>query len=146
MAQVVFDPEAFRALFPEFADETTYPDATLQMYWDMATCYISDQSNDCLSETCLTLLINLLTAHLAKFNTNTNSGDGNALVESATIDDVSIKAAIPDVDDIFNWWILQTDYGVQYYAILSTQAAGGFYIGGSLDFNAFRGASGNFNA
>lgn len=146
MTQVVFDPELFREQFPAFSDASLFPDACLQIYWDMATCYICDQTNDLLSETCLKLLINLLTAHLVFISTELENGGDTALVESATIDDVMVKSAIPNVDDPFTWWILQSGYGKQYYSLLESQIAGGFYAGGSLDIQSMRGPSGNFNA
>lgn len=146
MTQVVFDPVLFREQFPAFSDESLFPDACLQIYVDMATCYISDQTNDILDEKCLALLINLLTAHLAFIGGQVDEGGDTTLVESATIDDVMVKSAIPDVDDPFTWWILQTPYGKQYYSLLGTLIAGGFYAGGSFDLQAFRGSTGNFNA
>ncbi len=146
MTQVVLDPDLFREQFPAFSDASLFPDSWLQIYWNMATCYISDQTNDFLGETCLTLLVNLLTAHLTSIGGTVEDGGNTTLVESATIDDVMVKAAIPDVDDPFVWWILQTPYGSQYYNLLSVKIAGGFYCGGSYDLQAFRGSSGNFNA
>lgn len=146
MTQVVFDSSVFRALFPEFSDGSQFTDDCLQLYWDQATCYISDQTNSCLDEKCLTLLINYMTAHILKISEASSMGGDTALVESSKIGDVSVSAAIPNIDDQFAWWINQTPYGKQYYALLSSKIAGGFYAGASLDIQAFRGASGLFNA
>ena len=146
MTQVAFDPVLFRKQFPAFEDESLFPDDCLLIYFDMATCYISDQTNDILDEKCLTLLINLLTAHLTFISIEVAAGGDTTLVESATIDDVMVKSAIPDVDDPFTWWILQTPYGKQYDTLLGTIIAGGFYAGGSFDLQAFRGSTGHFNA
>jgi len=146
MTQVVFDPDQFRAMFPEFSDGSVYTDACLQMYWDQATCYISDFTNCFIGEQCLQQAINLLTAHITKINAEASMGGDTALIESSKIGDVSVSAAIPNVDDQFAWWINQTPYGKQYYALLSAKTAGGFYVGGSSDIQAFRGANGIFNA
>ena len=68
MAQVVLNAAQFRERFEEFRDSSRYPDTCIQLYWDMATCYISDQSNQCLSEKCLQLAIEFLTAHLLRIS------------------------------------------------------------------------------
>jgi hypothetical protein len=146
MTQIVFDGDVFRKSFPAFADESLYPDECVSIFWDMATCYISDQTNCLLDEKCLTLLINLMTAHLVFINNAQEEGGDTAMVEQATIDDVMVKSAIPDVEDPFTWWMLQTSYGKQYYSLISSMIAGGFYAGGSLDISAFRRAAGDFNA
>lgn len=146
MAQVTFDVTFFRTTFVEFTSETIYPTATLQMYWDQAICYISDESNFVLDTTCLTLLINLLTAHLAVINTTINEDDDTNLVKSASIGRVKVDVAIPKIPDQFTWWINQTPYGKQYDALLGVKSTGGLYIGANLGIQAFRGPSGQFNA
>lgn len=146
MTQVVFDATTFRTLFVEFSDASLFPDATLQLYWDQAICYISDISNSIISPTCLQNLVNYLTAHLAVINTSILAGDDTYLVKSATIDKVSVSAAIPNVSDTFTWWILQTPYGKLYDALLGSLIVGGIYVGGNLGIPAFRGPTGVFNA
>ncbi|MCP4122226.1 MAG: DUF4054 domain-containing protein, partial [Bacteroidetes bacterium] len=52
MATITFDVTKFREQFPEFSNETTYPDSMLEMYWEMATCYVSNEDYGCLSGSC----------------------------------------------------------------------------------------------
>ena len=66
MAEVTFDADSFRAQIPQFADPNLYPDAALQGYWNIATCYVSP-SNSCFSEECLQSLLNYVTAHIILF-------------------------------------------------------------------------------
>ena len=45
MATVTLNLTLFRQQFVEFANTTTYPDARLEMYFTMGTCYVSDNGN-----------------------------------------------------------------------------------------------------
>ena len=89
MSIVVFDPELFRTQFPAFADETRYPDATLQAYFNTATCYINPTDSRCLNGDCLVLALNSMTAHLCRLNELATSGKISGIVTSASIDGVS---------------------------------------------------------
>ena len=144
MADITFDIPAFRLRFPEFSNSTDYPDDFLQRYWDMAVCYISDESYGCLSGDCRELALQLLTAHLTKIGEDTTSGETPAFVNSATVDKVSVSTTPPPTKDQFEWWLSLTSYGQQLLSLLRTKAAGGFYIGGNPEKSAIRKVGGYF--
>lgn len=144
MATIIFDISDFRQRFPEFADDITYPDAMLQMYFEMATCYVSDEDYGCLVGSCRELALGFMTAHLVKIGTDTTTGDDPSFVTSATVDKVSVSTQPPPQKDQYEWWLSLTSYGQQLLALLRSKSAGGFYIGGSLERAAFRKAGGYF--
>ena len=144
MTTITFDIEQFREQFPEFSNETTYPDVMLQMYFAMATCYVSDEDYGCLSGACRGLALNLMTAHLTKIGTDTTVGEDPAFVTSATVDKVSVSTQPPPDKDQYEWWMSLTSYGQQLLALLKAKSVGGCYIGGSPERAAFRGVGGYF--
>lgn len=147
MATLVFDVTLFRQQFPAFADETKHPDAQLQMYWDLAVCYVSAEDYGYLSGSCRQTAINMMVAHLTALNDTVNSGGGGGLtgqVQSSTVGKVSVSLTPPPNKSQWSWWLGQTPYGQQLEALLSANIAGGMYIGGSPERSAFRKAGGVF--
>lgn len=144
MATITFDPVKFRLQFPEFADSTKYTDVMLDMYFEMATCYVDDEDYGCLSGSCRELALNFMTAHLTKIGTDTTIGDDPAFVSSATVDKVSVTTKPPPEKDQYEWWMSLTSYGQQLLALLKAKSAGGCYIGGAPEQAAFRGVGGYF--
>jgi len=144
---IEFDPALFREQFPQFSDDVKYPDAFLQMYWDMATCYISDSDYGFLSGDCRVLAINLMTAHLVLISA-LNAGDGTptdpGVVTSSSVDKVSISIQPPPNQDQWSWWLSKTPYGQQLEALLSANIVGGYTIGGLPEKSAFRRVGGFF--
>lgn len=144
MTTIVFDVAAFRVSFPEFANATTYPDATLEINWDIATCYISDEDYGYLSTKCRTLALNLMTAHITKLSGLINAGKTPKFVQSSSIDKVSVTVVPPPAGDQFDWWANLTGYGSQLLALLKANIAGGFFVGGRREKSAFRKVGGYF--
>lgn len=146
MAAILFDPAAFRAMFPAFADTTKYPDGVLQMYWDQASCYIANNGSPCsyLTGDCLKLALNLMTAHLLYLVDLVAKGNVPGMVISATIDSISTTLQAPPQKSQWQWWLNLSAYGQQLLAILQIKGVGGMYIGGSPERAAFRGAYGRF--
>ncbi len=144
MAVVLFNVTAFRAAFPEFANTTLYPTPLLQGYWDSATCIISDTDYGYLNLKARTRALNLLTAHLAKLGTMIAAGETVGLVNSATIDKVSVSLTPPPNKNQWQWWLSLTPYGAELLALLQAQSIGGMYIGGFPERSAFRKAYGVF--
>lgn len=132
-----FNVAAFRVQFPQFANPTVFPDITLQAYWDTASQYIANQSQEgfCggMTDAQLLLALNLMTAHLAALSVIMANGSGQTpgLVQSATIDKVTVSLTPPPVTDQFQWWLSLTPYGQQLLALLQVQSVGGFYVGGA---------------
>ena len=47
MAAIDLNIVDFRLKFPKFSDELEYPDTLIQVQWDIATCYISNEYTSC---------------------------------------------------------------------------------------------------
>lgn len=138
MATLTFDVALFRAQFPEFANGSTYPDALLQGYWDMAACFVSDEDYGFLSGSCRQLALNMLVAHFARINDQIATGNDPSIISSATVDKVSISRMTPKELNQWNYWLNQTPYGQQLLALLKVKGAGGLLVGGINERAAFR--------
>lgn len=143
MATHTYDDALFRAQFPAFASTTTYPEALLSGYFDMAVCYVDANDHCRLNGDCLQLALNLLTAHLAAlFTANPSGGGGTGIEQSASIDKVSVSYQIPPAAGPFRDWLNKSGFGQQLSALLSVKSVGGWYVGGSMERAAFRKAGG----
>jgi hypothetical protein len=138
MASVTLNITQFRTRFPAYANETTYPDATIQATWDTAVIYIGNVTDDCLSEDQLELALEQMTAHLLFIQDKLSSGaTQTGTVTSSSIDKVSVTIAAPKNDDEWEYWLNQSPYGQQLLALLNTICVGGFYIGGNAPRTAY---------
>jgi len=138
---IEFDLNAFRAAFPAFIDT---PPATLSMYWDFATDFISNEIQCGTKLSVQTRYINLMTAHLAGLSCMQSAGDTPGVVIGATIDKISVTLQPPPERNEWQFWLNQTPYGRQLLALLQVQSAGGFYVGGAPERMGFRGFGGGF--
>lgn len=142
-AVLTFNVTAFRTQFPAFA--TNPPtDATLQAYWDTATCYVSNKNYGWLNGCCRQTAINLMTAHLAALALIIAGGQTPGIVNSATIDKVSVSMTPPPAQTGWQWWLSTTPYGAQLWALLLAKGAGGLLVGGFPERSAYRKAYGVF--
>jgi len=146
MATITFDADDFREQFPNQFDNPPNTDAILELYWDTATCYVSCEVVSCdpLSAECRQDVINLVTAHLITIADAATLGLQSGFVESATEDKISVTMQSFDSQTQFQWFLNQTPYGQQAYALLYVQGAGGTYHGGFGELAAFRRAGGAF--
>lgn len=138
---IPFNIPDFRTLFPAFGKSCVYAsDSILDMYFATATLYISDIWPNCSNGMSLaqqTQALYLMTAHLLQLQMNANKNiAGN--VESASIDKVSVTVKLPEFKNQWQWWLNQTTYGQNLWALLQTVAVGGFYVGGRPELAAFR--------
>lgn len=144
---ITFNPSTFRQLFPQFSDAGVWPDVRLQMQFDLATGYVSDDEYGCMPLAARTAALNLMTAHLCALAViiaqNGYSGQVG-VVQAATVDGISITLTPPPVKSQWRWWLNSTPYGAQLAALLEAQAVGGFYIGGLPERAAFRKVGGYF--
>lgn len=151
MARHVFDAAAFRAQFPQFADETQYPAAVLAGYFNMAGTFVSRWDNCLLYGERLQMLLELVTAHIVSLlmapppgQVDPNAPPGSTvpamggILQAASIDKVSVSIMAPPVRDGYDYWFNQTPYGQQYLALLSAMTAGGIFIGGMPESMGFR--------
>jgi hypothetical protein len=147
MAAHAFDLAQFQAMFPELAAVPGVLDGT---YWTMATGFMTSTDGIIMAGASLQLGLNLMTAHLAKLigtaGASASSGTAGGPITSATQGSVSIAFAPPPFKTGWQFWLSSTPYGLQLWALLQVQSAGGLYIGGSLDRASFRGAGGVFGS
>lgn len=142
MATLDFDASAFRAQFPAYADSAAYPDVTLQAYWSAAILHISNEDYGWLQGAARQRALYLMLAHLAFLSALASKGEIPAILQSATIDKVTITVAQVPVKDQWQWWLSTSPYGAELLALLSVAGAGGFYVGGLPEGAAFRKVAG----
>lgn len=131
MATVLLDIAAFRAQFPAYANSITFTNAEIQAQWDLATAYITDNTNTAcylrMNPKQQRAALNLMTAHLMALNQAAASGQPAGLVQGATIDKVSVQLTPPPEVNQWQWWLNQTPYGQQLLSLLQVISAGGFF-------------------
>lgn len=147
MAQHTLDLTVFRAMFPAFADTTQFPDAYIELQWELATAYLGSYDGCLLNGAPLQQALNLMTAHLMAINlllAEQGPGATVAVTTGATIDKVTVTNLPPPVKNGWQFWLATTPYGLQLWALLSMRSAGGFYIGGLPERLGFRKVGGTF--
>lgn len=135
MAVIQFDFDAFVLAFPAFVN---VPPPQLQIYWDMATAFISDRPQWCLKLSTQIYYIQLMTAHIAQLAANIAAGDTPGIVTGAAIDKISVTLQPPPETNQWQYWLNLTPYGQMLLALLQVGAVGGFYAGGFPERLAFR--------
>jgi ABC-type dipeptide/oligopeptide/nickel transport system permease subunit len=138
------DIPQFRINFPEFEDILKYPDARITFYWNMALCYIDNTESCFIGADCLQLMLELMTAHLAKIADLDAEGDVNGLAQSASVDKVSIGLTPPPLPNQTQWWLGTTNYGQELLSLMRIKSVGGFFLGGVRELSSFRKAGGVF--
>lgn len=131
MTLLTIDIPVFRQQFPAFANGTSFPDVMVQMYFDMATNYVSNENIGFLRDNSRLLAIYLMTAHLLAIADGINTGKVVQPLINATEGTVSVGFAPPPFKDGWEWWLSATPYGQQLWALLSAKSTGGFYVGGA---------------
>lgn len=128
MGSQYYNDAAFRALFPAYANTGTYPQATIQAQWNVATAYINNCGWSALNPAQLALALNQLTAHLLYINGIIASGNIPTMVNGASIDKISVTLQPPPFGTSeFKWWLGLSPYGQQLVALLSIVGMGGYY-------------------
>ena len=148
MSTITLDLTAFRALFPQFADQTKFPDLVITMQFSMATSYISSDTYGCMSVEARTNALYLMTAHLLALNVIIAAGGYSGqpgVVTQSHVGDVSVTLAQPPYGtSTWRYWLSLSPYGQQLLALLDSQAVGGFFVGGLPERDAFRKVGGIF--
>ncbi len=141
----VLDIPAFRLAFPAFSNVTTYPDAMLNLYYANAGFYISQNDAWCgLSGLQLDYVLQTLLAHLLYCSDLIKAGKTNVIVTSSTVADVSVTLEPPPAKTGWEWWLSTSPYGLELWALLVVQSAGGWSVGGRPETSAFRKVGGFF--
>jgi len=138
------DIPAFRVSYPQFSNETIYPDVMISNTFTTATCYIENSDYGYLSGDCRYTALTLMTAHLLLLNTWINAGQVPGLVQQAQVDLVRVSLTAAPIKTQWQWWLSLTGYGQQLLALLQAAAVGGMYIGGLPEGSAFRKVAGIF--
>lgn len=141
MAAIVFDKAVFRDKFPEFA---TAADSRLDLYWDVATGYVSSNDYGRLNGNARGHALDLMTAHLVTLADMIAAGTTPAIESGATVDKVAVTMTPPPVKSQWQYWLSLTGYGQMLLALLQSVAVGGLYIGGNPERAAFRKVGGGF--
>lgn len=148
MAVHTLDLAKFRELFPEFANETVYPDARIQLYWDTGATILGASDGPLLSGDQLDVCLYYMAAHLLKAAViqakAATGGAVAAVVTGATVDKTSVTIAAPPFKDGWAYWLSTTPYGAELWALLSVMSAGGVYLSGRPATLGFRGPAGGF--
>lgn len=152
MADHSLDIPTFRLAFPAFADPVAYPDERLNVVWGLAVGYLGDADGVLLNGAAKQSALNFLTAHLLFLSTLTQPGGSGGSVGGASggvltdaqVDKVRVSFAPPPFKDGWEWWLAQSPYGAELWALLRLKSAGGFYVGGNPERNAFRRVGGGF--
>lgn len=135
MPCINYNDTAFRALFPAYANMTTYPQATIQMYWNSAILYINNRYGGCyfggMNLAQQMQAINLMTAHLLYLAGLIAGGQVPAIITNATIDKITVGIEPPPVKNQWQYWLQTTPYGQQLMALLQVVGVGGLYISSS---------------
>lgn len=118
MSIVVFDTVAFVARYPEFSTVTA---PVLGAYFSEATMYLDNTDASRVSDLGQrTVLLNMLTAHIAAMNGSGVSGNGASgmvgRISTASEGSVSASADFVAATNGTQAWYYQTQYGTAYWA------------------------------
>jgi len=144
MATIEFNADDFRAQFPNQFPDPPNTDVFIELFWNSAICYISNEDDGSITGACRRQLLNLMTAHLITVANKTTDGEQAAFVKSATIDKITVTVQEFENKNQLQTFLNQTPYGQQVYALLYARTVGGFYFGGSNELGSFRRAGGVF--
>lgn len=119
MAVVAFDLAGFRVRYPEFA---TVADALLGAYFVESTIYLNNTDSSIVTDVVLrSMLLNMLTAHIAMLNSGANGQAASALVgriNSASEGSVSVSVDMGPVSGS-SAWFMTTRYGAAAYQAMA---------------------------
>jgi hypothetical protein len=115
MAVVAFDLAGFRVRYPEFA---TVADALLGAYFVESTAYLNNTDSSIVADVVLrSMLLNMLTAHVAAMNSGVNGQAASGLVgriNSASEGSVSVSVDAGPVSGS-SAWFMTTRYGAAFW-------------------------------
>jgi len=134
----------FRLQFPQFADPLLFSDISIQLYFDMATSYISDQNVGSLRDAARLLALYLMTAHLLVIFDGIANDRPVQAIQNAAEGTVNVGFVPPPAANGWQWWLSSTQYGQQLWALLLNKSVGGFYVGGAYVRSGMRRTNGGF--
>jgi hypothetical protein len=141
---LTFNYSNFILEFPAFNNAVAFPEATLAIYWNTGTYFVSDVSYGWLQGAQRQYALDLMCAHLVALSVIVAAGQIPGVVTQATIDKISVSLQEPPKPNQWQWWLNQTPYGQQLLALLAASIVGGMYIGGLPELSGFRRVGGVF--
>lgn len=127
-----FDKAAFRELYAKF-DESCVSDRQLDLMAEQAECLATAQGCQCGE-----FMMYALVAHMLERACAADKGNGGSgVVQSATIDKVSVSFATAQPRSAWEAWLVSTPYGQQALAMIFACTAGGYFVGGNPERDAY---------
>ena len=145
MTTIVFNAALFRTQCPLYANVVSYPDATIENWWNIGSDYVSVEDYGYLSGNSRAFALNLMAAHLLYLSEKIASGAAMGQITSASEGSVSVGITPPPFKSMLQYWLGLTPFGQQLYALLSAKSTFGFYVGGSGVTGNIRNPNGTFN-
>ncbi len=134
MSVVAFDSAAFLARYPEFSSVSV---PTLQAYFNEATIYLNNTDTSPVTDGSVgglrSMLLNMLTAHIAALNSGVNGVAPSQLVgriDQASEGSVSVHADMGAIPGTAAWY-MQTKYGAAYWQATATYRTMRYFPGTS---------------
>ena len=130
---LTFDYAGFIAQCPAYSDAGTYPESLLQAYWDGATNYVSNIGNfGAIQGTSRQFALNLMTAHLVFYAGLVASQQVPALMQTATIDKVSIGVTPPPLPNQWQWFLNILSIRAAAFSSITSEFGSRFLYFGTL--------------
>jgi len=126
---VVFDFSAWIARYPEFSSVSS---TLAQMYFNEATMYCDNTATSPVQDVDIrTMLLNMLTAHIAKLNAPVNGQQASELVgRIASAGEGSVNVSTELEGQVQGRaWYAQTKYGLAYWQATAQYRAAQYKIG-----------------
>ena len=120
---MALDLTAFRARFPEYADDTAYTDPYVQVFIDDA---LEDVNQTKFKESIADRITAYLAAHYLTIGELTKAGNAGstAPVSSQTVGEVSVTYAVNNSEKGSDAYYNATSYGQQYMTLLRRYCPG----------------------
>jgi hypothetical protein len=135
---VQFDYDSWTTRYPELA---AVPEALAELYFNEATLYCrNDGSGQVSSSDTQSMLLNMLTAHIAKINIPVNgqpSPDTVGRISNASEGSVSVALEMQYPPGTAQWFA-QTKYGAAYWAAAAAYRTMQYFPGPQRNFEPFR--------
>ena len=127
MTDLAISADDFKKNFPEFESRSDVEFCMLR-----AECYVSP-NNSRFEAQKRKLAIYLFTAHLLTIQSSIQDGQiQGGITVSSSIDKVSISMVPPPAKGAFEYWLSQTQYGIEFLALLESEISTPFLLGGSF--------------
>lgn len=136
--EIIITVEEFRAMFPQWADATTYPDILIENFLAQAPAFIQPYDSCFLQLrpkvrklAMMNCAAHLMTIWLNATQNGTSGTGTSGIVSETTIGEVSVSMVVPPTQKEYLFYFNQTDWGKAYLNMLRARVPLGVYYGGS---------------